>query len=237
MLRVLAFSVFNGKNMQRNLSDNRTRLTSNSSVVLVAVLLFLSLGGNTLQAQETGKYHFGVRGGLGMSTLSGFKNNGLRLGVTAGVYGDYNFNSNNIFTTELYYSMGGQQQEKWVEQGSEKVKTYNRYRFHYLNIPFIYQHYFSDILGVEGGLNFRYCLGGSLKTRIGNENWQTQEFDRFDYNTLDMGLILGVYTDNLIPQENFFVSLRAYFGFLDVVRDVGSNKNISVYVGVGYQLH
>lgn len=237
MLRILAFSVFNGKNMQRNLSDNRTRHTSNSYVALVAVLLFLLAGSTTLQAQETGRYHFGVRGGLGMSTMSGFQNNGLRLGVTAGVYGDYNLNKNNILTTELYYSMGGQQQEKWIEQGSEKVKTYSRFRFHYLNIPFIYQHYFADILGVEGGLNLRYCLNGNLKTRIGNEHWQTQEFSPSDYNAFDMGLILGVYTDNLIPHENFFVSLRAYFGFLDVVQDIGSNKNVSVYVGIGYQLH
>jgi len=234
---ILAFSVFKAKIMQRNLSDNRTRLTSNSLVALVAFLFFLSSFGNSLQAQEVGKYHYGVRGGLGMSTLSGFKNNGLRLGVTAGVYGDYNLNDNNILTTELYYSMGGQQQEKWIEQGSEKVKTYNRYRFHYLNIPFIYQHYFADILGVEGGLNFRYCLNGNLKTRIGNEHWQTQDFSRSDYNAFDMGLILGVYTDHLIQHENFFVSLRAYFGFIDVVRNVGSNKNISVYIGVGYQLH
>ena len=237
MLGILAFSVFKVKNMQRNLSDSRTRLTSNSFLALVAVLFFLSLGGNPIQAQEAGKYHYGVRGGLGMSTMSGFENNGLRFGVTAGIYGDYNLSDIDILTTELYYSMGGQQQEIWIERSSEKVKTYNRYRFHYLNIPFIYQHYFADILGVEGGLNFRYCLGGNVKTRIGNESWHTQQFSKSDYNSFDMGIIIGVYTDNLIPHENFFVSLRSYFGMIDVIRDVGSNKNISVYVGVGYQLH
>ena len=49
-----------------------------------------------------------------------------------------------------------------------------------------------------------------------------------------MGLIMGVYTENFIPSDHFFVSLRAYFGFIDVVKNVGNNKNVSVQVSVGY---
>ena len=57
-----------------------------------------------------------------------------------------------------------------------------------------------------------------------------------DYNAFDIGMIIGLYTDNLIPQDNFFVSLRAYFGFLDVVKEAGSNKNISIQISVGYTI-
>ena len=184
-----------------------------------------------LQAQNSDKYHFGVRGGVGMSTFTGFKNSGLKVGFTGGVYFDYDIKTNNILTAELYYSTGGQQSEKWFENNNEKVKIYNKYNLHYLNLPLIYQYYFTDILGIETGLNFRYCMSGELKTKIGNNSWNKTSIE---YNRFDFGLIFGIYTDNLIPHDNFFVSLRAYFGFLDVVKDVGSNKNVSVQVGVGY---
>ena len=34
-----------------------------------------------LQAQNSDKYHFGVRGGVGMSTFTGFKNSGLKVAI------------------------------------------------------------------------------------------------------------------------------------------------------------
>ena len=106
----------------------------------------------------------------------------------------------------------------------------------YFNLPVLYQYYFTDILGIEAGLNFCYCVTGSLQTKIGNGSWQSQDFSSADYNSFDMGLILGIYTDNLIPHDNFFVSLRVYYGFLDVLKDAGSNKNLSVQASVGYML-
>ena len=132
--------------------------------------------------------------------------------------------------------MGGQQTEKWITETRDEMKEYSRFGFHYLNIPVLYQYYFPDILGLEGGLNFRYCMAGTLKTKIGNDSWHSANFISSDYNTFDFGLIIGVYTQNLIPHENFFVSLRAYFGFIDVVKNVGSNKNMSIQVSVGYML-
>ena len=196
--------------------------------------MFFSLdNGGSLIAQDA-DYHFGIRGGVGMSTLTGFENNGLKLGITAGGYAKYMIDEYSSINAELSYSTGGQQSEKWLENGSEQLKVYSKYNLHYLNLPILYQYYFTDILGVEGGVNFRYCLTGSLKTKVGNERWQSVDFDQNYYNSFDLGLIFGVYTENLIPHDNFFVSLRSYFGFLDVVKDVGANKNISIQISVGY---
>ena len=196
--------------------------------------MFFSLdNGGSLIAQDA-DYHFGIRGGVGMSTLTGFENNGLKLGITAGGYAKYMIDEYSSINAELSYSTGGQQSEKWLENGSEQLKVYSKYNLHYLNLPILYQYYFTDILGVEGGVNFRYCLTGSLKTKVGNESWQSVDFDQNYYNSFDLGLIFGVYTENLIPHDNFFVSLRSYFGFLDVVKDMGANKNISIQISVGY---
>ena len=199
----------------------------------MTVLFFLSANINILKAQDN-DYQLGVRGGVGMATLSGFQNNGLKLGLAAGFYGKYNLAENTSIIADLDYSMGGQQSERWISGYGDEIKEYRKYRLHYFNLPILYQHYFTDILGLEAGFNFRYCIAGSLKTKIGNEEWKSADLS---YNTFDCGLIFGVYTDNLIPHDNFFVSLRAYFGFLDVIKDVGSNKNVSIQVSVGYTIY
>ena len=219
--------------MKKNLSITRKLLTIKSLTALLAVIFFSLDNGGLLKAQDA-DYHFGIRGGVGMSTLTGFENNGLKLGITAGGYAKYMIDEYSSINAELSYSTGGQQSEKWLENGSEQLKVYSKYNLHYLNLPILYQYYFTDILGVEGGVNFRYCLTGSLKTKVGNERWQSVDFDQNYYNSFDLGLIFGVYTENLIPHDNFFVSLRSYFGFLDVVKNVGANKNISIQISVGY---
>ena len=204
------------------------------SAALLMILLFLTA--QSVKAQEFGNYHFGIRGGVGMATLNGYQNNGLRLGLAAGVCGVLDIRNNQSVIAELNYSKGGQQTERWITNESEEIKEYSRFSLHYLNIPVLYQYYFTDILGLEGGMNFRYCMSGVLNTKIGNESWHDEVFSKDDYNTFDFGIIIGVYTQNLIPQENFSVSLRAYFGFLDVVKNVSSNKNMSVQVSVAYML-
>lgn len=217
------------------LSTTKKSSTFKSFMALLIVVLFSLANGGSIKAQDQ-DFHFGVRGGVGMSTLSGFDNNGLKLGITAGGYAKYIIDDYSSIDAELSYSTGGQQSGKWLENGAEKLKVYSKYNLHYLNLPILYQYYFPDILGIEGGLNFRYCMAGSLKTKVGNESWHSVEFGKDNYNSFDLGLILGVYTENFIPHDSFFVSLRAYFGFLDVVKNEGANRNISVQVTVGYML-
>lgn len=218
--------------MKRILSDKNKRLTSKSIVALLAVIFFLFANASVLKAQYN-DYQLGVRGGIGMATLSGYQNNGLKLGLTAGVFGKYNLSDNTSIIADFNYSTNGQQAEKWITGEKEEIKEYRKYSLHYLNLPVLYQYYFTDILGLEAGLNFRYCIAGNLKTKIGNDSWEKADLS---YNRFDFGLIFGVYTDSIIPYEDFFVSLRAYFGFLDVVKEVGSNKNVSIQVSVGYTL-
>lgn len=219
--------------MKKIFTENTKKTLSSKGLAALMALLFV-FGNNVFLKAQSVDYQFGVRGGIGITTLNGYENNGLKLGLAAGVCGKYYFSKNISIIADIDYSTGGQQSEKWLSTNDiEKVKMYSKYNIHYINIPILYQYYFTDILGLEAGLNFRYRLAGNLKTKIGNDSWKNTDVS---YNDFDCGLIFGVYTDNLIPHEDFFVSLRAYFGFLDVVQDVGSNKNVSVQVSVGYML-
>jgi hypothetical protein len=217
--------------MARILSGNNKKLVPKGLTVLLVTVFFIFNTG-ILKAQDN-NYQLGVRGGVGMSTLNGYQNNGLKVGLTVGGFGKYFLNENMSIIADIDYSMGGQQSERWITNNRDELKEYRKYRLHYINIPVLYQYYFTDILGLEAGFNMRYCIAGNLKTKIGNDSWKSA---KLDHNNFDCGLIFGVYTDNLIPNEDFFVSLRAYFGFIDVVKEVGSNKNISIQVTVGYTI-
>ncbi len=230
---LLAFCVFKHDKMKAHYSV--IKKTMKGKAVLLTLLLCLALSG--LQAQERERFNIGLRGGFGMATLNGYENNGLRLGMAFAVCGIYNITENTSVIADLGYAMGGQQSERWITEGRDEMKEYSRFGFHYLNIPVLYQYYFTDILGLEGGINFKYCLSGRKKTKIGNGSWESDtNFGRDDYNNFDMGVIFGVFTKNIIPNENFLVSLRAYLGFLDVVKDIGRNKNFSVQISFGYTL-
>ena len=217
--------------MARILSGNNKTLVSKGLVTLLVAMFFV-FNGVVVKAQDN-DYQIGVRGGVGMSTINGFQNNGLKVGLTIGGFGKYYIADNMSIIADLDYSMGGQQSERWITNNRDELKEYRKYRLHYINLPVLYQYYFTDILGLEAGFNMRYCIAGSLKTKVGNDSWKSADLD---YNNFDCGLIFGVYTDKLIPNEDFFVSLRAYFGFLDVVKNVGSNKNVSIQVTVGYTI-
>lgn len=221
--------------MRKNLSSTKKRTHSNGLTALLAIFFLILTSRGSLNAQDN-DIHFGFRCGIGMSTLSGFENNGLKLGLTAGICGQYKLAENQNILTEIYYSTSGQQSEKWYESSNKQIKIYSKYNLNYINIPIIYQYCFKDILGIEAGPDLRYCLNGSLKTKVGNEGWHDEYFSNNNYNSFDFGLIIGVFTSNLLQYDDVFVSLRAYFGFLDVIKEAGSNTNISVQVSIGYML-
>ena len=221
--------------MGRILAATRKSLVTKSLTALLVILFFSLANGGKLKAQDVG-FHVGFRGGVGMTTLTGFENNGLKLGFTGGFCAQYNIMENQDLLTDFFYSSGGQLSQQWTDSDSGQLKIYSKYNLHYFNIPIIYQYYFTDILGIEAGPNFSYCFSGSLKTKIGNNGWHKTDFRKGDYNSFDFGLIIGVFTSQLIPNEDVFVSLRAYFGFCDVIKNVGSSKTIGVQVSIGYML-
>ena len=214
----------------KKINSDARKSTSKGIFALLGVLFFAMICGDNLHAQEK-DFHFGVRGGVGMATLNGIENNGLKLGIIGGLCTRYYFSEHHSVMADINYSVGGQQSGDWIESDKEKVKLYRRYILHYINLPVLYQYNFTDILSLEIGPNFRYCLAGKEKTKIGNESWNSNSLE---YNKVDFGIIIGVLTNDLFPSDDLFVSLRAYFGFLDAVKNVGPNKNVSIQVSIGY---
>jgi len=214
----------------KKITSGIRKSTAKGFFALVGLLFFTINCGGNLHAQEK-DFHFGIRGGVGMATLNGIENNGLKLGITGGLCTRYHFSEHHSVMADINYSVGGQQSGDWTETETEKVKLYRKYILHYINLPVLYQYNFTDILSLEIGPNFRYCLVGKEKTKVGNESWSSKSLE---YNSFDFGLLFGILTNDLFPFDDLFVSFRAYFGFLDVAKNLGSNKNVSIQVSIGY---
>lgn len=207
------------------------------SFILVSFFIFST--NKTISAQESEEkpFTYGARIGLNMPTItSENKDNSLGIGFTAGLGAKYAMSYSSSIIADLQYNMIGSSSCNIIDisGANTKTKLYGRTTLHYITIPIVYQYYFTDILGLELGPQFGFCLGGREKTKSGNEDWLSWNLTSDNYNVFDFGITTGIYTNNLIPVDDLFVSLRAYFGLTNVMKDVGSNKNICIQLGIGY---
>ncbi|MGN0032511.1 MAG: porin family protein [Candidatus Limimorpha sp.] len=191
---------------------------------------------NKVNAQDS-RFHYGVCGGIGMSTINGIEESGLKLGLTGGVCGKYIINEHSRISADLAFSSYGQQSQIWIEsEMSNKMKVYKKHTFNYITIPILYQYYFTDILGLETGSSLNFCTNALIFSKIGNSNWETTRLTKNDYNFFDYCLVFGVYTTDLVPQSDLFVKLRVYIGMNNVLKNTTPNKNFSIQISTGYLL-
>lgn len=214
----------------------RARISSRGIVALLAIMFILIPFSNKINAQES-RFHYGVCGGIGMSTINGVEENGLKLGLTGGVCGKYIVNSNSRIAVDITLTNYGQQSQIWVEgEMSNKMKVYKKHSFRYLSIPIMYQYYFTDILGLEVGTSINLCTKGRIYTKIGNDSWEMTKLTNNDFNIFDSCLVFGVYTTDLVPQTDLFIKLRVYIGMNNVMKNTNPNKNFSIQISTGYLL-
>lgn len=214
---------------------SHTKMNFREKLTSFILTVFVFISGIEVNAQNfTDNLSFGLRAGLNMTTVSGITESGLELGFTAGVGSKYSISGNSSMSAELLYTTGGMSADITVETSDTKIKTYDKIHLHYIAIPVVYQYYFTDILGLEIGPQFGFCLGGKEKNKIGNGNWVPTKLSSADYNVFDCGILAGIYTNNISQGNDFLVSLRVYFGLTDAMKYEGSNKNICIQFGIGY---
>ncbi len=180
--------------------------------------------------------HFGVIGGLNLTSLRGTDNSGMRLGFNLGATSRYRFDEQQSLSVNLQFTQFGQQYSGWSQDS--KIKYYTKSTFFYLWLPITYQYYFTNILGIEAGPAFGLNLGGNHKEKVGSQKWDKTTYSGSELNKFDASLVVGVFTTDLISRDNddLFVSLRGFLGLSDIVKADGNNKNIGVMISVGYMI-
>jgi len=197
-------------------------------------LLFLLTFPHNINSQEL---LFGLTGGLNMNTISAKSHDsGLKVGVNLGGISQYKIDDKNSIVANLKFSTKGQQFSRIEESVNEYRKIYCTTTLYYIDIPVLYQYYFEDLLGLEIGPTFNFCLGGKDKSKTGNEPWEIRKFDKDTYNPFEFGLTFGVFSSDLGQSSfnNIFIEFRYFIGLTSFIKDYERNTNTGVFLNIGY---
>ena len=180
---------------------------------------------------------FGFTGGLNMNTISTKESDGgLKVGANIGGIAQLKLNDEMSLMANLRFSSKGQQFSKIIDSNNNHLKVYNSTSLYYIDIPLLYQYYFEDIIGIEAGPTFNFCLGGKNKEKIGNEEWNVAKFEKGTYNPFEFGLAFGVFTRDLGQNafNNIFIEFRYFIGLTNFIKDYDRNTNTGVFLNIGY---
>jgi hypothetical protein len=203
---------------------------------LLIALLTTFLFNTKTQAQE---FVYGFTGGLNMNTIYS-KNNesGLKMGLNIGGLAQYRLDNTMSITANIKFSSKGQQYSKVINTPDNYFKTYHTTSLYYIDIPILYQYSIQDIIGVEAGPSFNFCLGGKDKSKEGNSAADITKLRKGDFNPFEFGLVFGIFTRDLGQNafNNIFIEFRYFLGLTNVIKseDYGRNTNGGVFLNVCY---
>ena len=201
--------------------------------LLIALLIIIS--SNTItQSQEL---LYGFTGGLNMNTIyTNYDEGGLKVGFNLGGLAQYKFNNKMGVIANIKLSSKGQQYSKIINTPDDYFKTYHTTSLYYIDIPILYQYTIQDVIGVEVGPSFNFCLGGKDKSKIGNSTSEITKFKKGNFNPFEFGLAFGVFTRDLGQNafNNIFIEFRYFIGLTNVIKEHGRNTNGGVFLNIGY---
>lgn len=176
-------------------------------LLIAAVALFAT----TASAQ----YGWGVKAGFNVANItnagSGY---GSMFGLTAGLFGDYKFDSNFAVSADLLYSAQG-----------TRYDGDNKRTLSYLNIPILANYYFSPCFAVKAGLQPGFMLGAA--THVGG----TKHTGTDGYKTFDLTIPIGLsyeFDMGLIVDARYGIGLTK-------VSKAGSHRNGVFSVTAGWR--
>ena len=201
---------------------------------LLISLLIITFSSTNSHAQDL---LYGFTGGLNMKTIN-TKNDegGLKIGFNIGGLAQYKLDKTTSIVANVKFSSKGQQFSEIIDTQENYYKIYHSTSLCYIDIPILYQYTIKDLIGLEIGPAFNFCLGGKDKSKTGNTTAVITKFEKGDFNPLEFGLVFGAFTRDLGQSSfnNIFIEFRYFLGLTNVRKDYGRNVNGGVFLNIGY---
>lgn len=222
--------------MVKHYLSNKHKIHKRKGLLTFSLFFLILVNLNhKLNAQE--QFQYGFIGGLNMSTITAKNHDsGFKMGFNIGGVAQYLINNNSCIAANLNLSSKGQQFSKIEENSLNYLKIYHSTTLYYIDIPLLYQYYVKDIIGLEIGPTLGFCLSGRDKTKIGNESWNINKFEKDLYNPFELGLTVGIFTHDLTGSEfnNVFIEIRYFIGLTNFISDYNRNYNNGILINIGY---
>lgn len=182
-------------------------------IALLIVCIAITCGA---YAQDGKKFSWGVKAALNLSNYWGAESDGakMKVGYQAGLVAEYRFSNLFAIAPELMFSAQGAKGDYEGEKFSQNVN--------YINLPIMAKFYVIKNLSIDFGPQIGYAIfahGAGV------------EISTSAYNAFDFGLGIGA-TYNF---NKFFVDARYNMSLTNFAKEVGSNKNSNIQIGVGYK--
>lgn len=181
-------------------------------IVLFAALMVATLTANA--QNEVGQITLKPMAGM---TLANITDNGgdtkMKVGLAAGVEGEYGLAENFSLTAGLIYSM----------QGSKEDKGDGKDKLDYLNIPILANYYVMKGLAIKAGIQPGFLMSA-----------KDEDGDSFkdDCNTFDLSIPLGVSYE----YQNFVIDARYNLGLTKINKNGDKSRKNSVFMfTLGYK--
>lgn len=223
--------------VKEHLSIKHTSSSSLRKGFLTFSVIFFTLFLTNLKLKAQNEFQFGFIGGMNMSTISSKNDDsGFKVGFNIGGITQYQINERSCIAANINFTSKGQQFSKIVENANDYMKIYHTTTLLYFDIPIFYQYYVKDIIGLEIGPTFDFCLGGKDKSKIGNESWKEMKFNKKSYNSFELGLSCGVFTQDLTHSEfnRIFIEIRYFIGLTNFIKNYERNINNGILINIGY---
>ena len=164
-------------------------------------------------------FGWGAKVGFNVSNISN-SNLNSKVGLTAGVFGVYEFSSPFAVSANLLYSREG------GRDGDYALKE------HYLNIPILFNAYIIPGLAVKAGIQPGFMLGAKAKDKINGSRETENVSDAF--TTMDFSIPVGVSYE-LPFAYGIILDARYNIGVANVLK-VGTARNnyFSITAGVRF---
>lgn len=201
---------------------------------LSILFLITFLTSTNIKAQD---FLFGFTGGLNMNTIyTKSDDGGLKVGFNLGGLAQYKLDDKMSVVANIKFSSKGQQFSKIIDSQENYLKIYHSTSLYYIDIPILYQYSIKNLIGLEVGPSFNFCMGGNDKSRTGNNPPEKKKFEKGTYNPFEFGLVFGIFTRDLGQSSfnNIFIEFRYFLGLTNVIRDYGRNINTGAFINIGY---
>lgn len=190
--------------------------------VLMATLVVLMTLGATAQ-----KVHYGLKAGTNFAVQSEiadyFDNNDIRVGLSAGIFGNYSFNDNIQLQAELNYDQKGAKSDDLTA------------KYDYLSVPVLFKYSLgkSDLTAlrfhVNAGPYAAFLLNAEYKAN-GNTidmNDQTENFEA--------GAILGFGLKYPVASDHITFDIRMGLGLTSFDKNESDPNNKYIGLSLGYE--
>lgn len=193
-------------------------------ILVVAALMLLSV--STFAQHAVGSFNLQPKVGVSIANLTELKDTDPRVGVVAGVEGEYQASDIISVSAGVLYSMQGSKYEK--ELGKLKSKSTNK--LDYINVPIMANVYVTKGLAVKLGVQPGFMVSGSENSKLNIPVASIGGTHDVKAKSVDFSIPVGLSYE----YNNFQLDARYNWGLTKAFEN-GKAKNSVFQITLGYK--